>query len=373
MGKHLVSVDRSIPLSKCPHEGHNRWHPDIAPMIHLRDGDEAEIHTRDSFDCQIFEPMRSEDLLKANIGRAHPLTGPIFVEGAAPGDLLAVDILDVISHDVGFTVIFPGFGFLRDLFTTPHLIHWEMREGCAISAELPGVRIPGAPFFGVMGLAPSHNLLQRINQREERLQEVGGAVFLPDPDMAVPANPAIANEALRTISPHETGGNLDIKQFVKGTTVYFPVYQEGGLFSVGDAHFAQGDGESCGSAIETSAILHARFRILKGEAGRRNQRDVSFGNEGAARAPLDSSSRFYATTGTCITDGGENLSEDLSLATRNALLNMIDYISDQFGFSRENALALASVAVNLRISQIVDVPNLTVSAFLPLEIFDEPI
>ncbi len=372
MAKHLLSVERTIPLAKCPSEGHNRWHPDITPMIHVRDGDEAEIHTRDSFDCQIIKSMRGADLLSANLGRAHPLTGPVFVEGAEPGDLLAVDIIDVISHDVGFTVIFPGFGFLRDLFTAPHVVHWEMREGFATSAEFPGVRIAGAPFFGVMGLAPSHELLKRINEREERLQAAGGAVFLPDADMAVPADPAIATLALRTISPHETGGNLDIKQFVKGTTVYFPVYQEGALFSVGDAHFAQGDGESCGSAVETSAILHARFRVLKGEAARRSQKDTSFGNENAARAPLDSSSRFYATTGTCITGDGENLSEDLSLATRNALLNMVDYICDRFGYSRENALALASVAVNLRISQIVDVPNLTVSAFLPLEIFDEP-
>ncbi len=370
MGKHLVSVDRTIPLAERPSEGHNRWHPDITPMIHVQNGDEAEIHTRDSFDCQILKSMRGVDLASTNLGRAHPLTGPVFVEGAAPGDLLAVDILDVKSYDAGFTVIFPGFGFLRDLFTTPHVVHWEMREGFAASADFPGVRIEGAPFFGVIGLAPSHELLKRINAREERLQAQGGAVFLPDADMAVPADPTIADEALRTISPHETGGNLDIKQFVKGTTVYLPVYQEGALFSVGDAHFAQGDGESCGSAIETSAILHARFRVLKGEATRRDQTDASFGNESARRAPLDSSTRFYATTGTCIKGDGENLSEDLSLATRNALLNMVNYIGDRFGFSRENALALASVAVNLRISQIVDVPNVTVSAFLPLEIFD---
>ena len=370
MFKHLVSVDRTLPLGECPAEGHNRWHPDIAPMIFVKSGDEAEIHTRDSFDCQIHKTMSGADLSQASIGRAHPLTGPVYVEGAELGDLLAVDILDVKSHNEGFTVIVPGFGFLRDRFTTPHLVHWDMREGFATSSELPGVRIPGAPFFGVMGLAPSHELLANINAREKNLHERGGAVFLPDSDMAVPADPAIAGEALRTISPHETGGNLDIKQFVKGTTVYLPVYQKGALFSVGDAHFAQGDGESCGSAIETSAILHARFRVLTGVAAERGQTDVSFGNENAERAPLDNSTRFYATTGTCLKGDGENLSEDLSLATRNALLNMVDYIGERCGLSPENALALASVAVNLRISQIVDVPNLTVSAFLPLEIFD---
>ena len=370
MTLHRVTIDRTIPLGERPVEGHNRWHPDIPPMICVATGDEAEIHTRDSFDCQICRPWKGPDLAKASLARAHPLTGPVYVEGAEAGDLLAVDILDVTPHNEGFTVIAPGFGFLRDIFTAPHLLRWDMADGVATSPELPGVRIPGAPFFGVMGLAPSHALLERINARERALRERGGAVFLPEVDMATPSDPAIAATALRTIAPHETGGNLDVKQLVKGTTLYLPVYAKGALFSVGDAHFAQGDGESCGSAIETSAILHARFRVLKGEAARRRQEDASFGNESSPRAPLDLSSRFYATTGTCIAADGRNLSEDLTLATRNALLNMVNYIGDRFGFSPENALALASVAVNLRISQIVDVPNVTVSAFLPLEIFD---
>lgn len=370
MGKHFVPVNRKKPLAECPSEGHNRWHPDIEPMIQLRDGDEAEIQTRDSFDCQICDAMSGADLARVNLGRVHPLTGPVYVEGAEPGDLLAVDILDVHSHNEGFTVIAPGFGFLRDKFTSPHIVHWKMRDGFATSSALPGVRIKGAPFFGVMGLAPSHELLQLINTREKNLFDKGGAVFLPDVDRAIPSDHNIASDAIKTIAPHETGGNLDIKQFIKGTTIYLPVYKEGALFSVGDAHFAQGDGESCGAAIETSAILHAQFRILKGEADRRRQRDVSFGNENALREPIDESRRFYATTGTCIRENGENLSEDLSLATRNALLNIVDYIVDRFDYSPENALALASVSVNLRISQIVNVPNLTVSAFLPLEIFD---
>jgi len=370
LAKYLVSVDRTVPLAQCPSEGHNRWHPDVTPMLHLKSGEEAEIETRDSFDCQIEKTMQSADLARANLGRAHPLTGPVYVEDAAPGDLLAVDILDVRSHDEGFTLIAPGFGFLRDIFTAPLLVHWEMRDGFATSPDLPGVRIKGDPFFGVMGLAPSMALLKQINAREKVLHDRGGQVFLPDTDSAVPSDTAISSQAMRTIAPHETGCNLDMKQLTKGTTIYLPVYAEGALFSVGDAHFAQGDGESCGSAIETSAVLHARFRVLKGEATRRGQKDASFGTESAPRAPLDSSTRFYATTGTCIASDGQNLSEDLSLATRNALLNMIDHISDRYKLAPEYALALASVAVNLRISQIVDAPNLTVSAFLPLEIFD---
>src|ERR1700677_1178335 len=142
-----------------------------------------------------------------------------------------------------------------------------MADGYATSPQLPGVRIQGAPFFGVMGLAPSQQLLERINNRERALYERGGAVFLPEPDKAVPGDPEIARTALRTIAPDETGGNLDVKQLVKGTTLYLPVYAKGALFSFGDAHFAQGDGESCGSAIETSAILHARFRVMKGRGG----------------------------------------------------------------------------------------------------------
>lgn len=366
MTRHILHVDRTVRLADAAHEGHNRWHPDIKPMACVRDGDEAEIHTRDSFDCQICRSMTGADLAGVSIGRAHPLTGPVFVDGAMPGDLLAVDILDIHAHNEGFTVIAPGFGFLRDRFTAPHLVHWQMADGYATSPQMPGVRIEGNPFFGVMGLAPSKPLLATILEREQRLHDKGGAVFLPDPDGAVPA----FDDALRTIPPREMGGNLDIKQLTKGTTVYLPVYAEGGLFSVGDAHFAQGDGESCGSAIETSAILHARFRVLKGEAARRGQKDVSFANETAPRPPLDPSTRFYATTGTCIRDDGENLSEDLTLATRNALLNMVDHICDRYGFTPENAICLASVAVNLRISQIVDVPNVTVSAFLPLDIFD---
>jgi formamidase len=366
---HILSADRTRPLHECPSEGHNRWHPDIEPRIVVKDGDEVEIHTRDSFDCQICRGMTGPDLAKASLGRAHPLTGPVFVEGASPGDILAVDIIDVRAHNEGYTVIAPGFGFLRQEFVEPHIVHWEMADGIATSASLPGVRIPEAPFFGVMGLAPSHELLERINRRERALLDRGGFVFPPDVDGAVPTDPAIAATAIRTIAPHEVGGNLDIRDLTAGTTLFLPVYQEGGLFSVGDAHYAQGDGESCGSAIETSAVLHARFRVLKGEAARRKQIDPSFAREKpTGRAEADG--RFYATTGTCVTSNGESLGEDLNLATRNALLNMVDHLCDWRGLSRNDAVVLCSVAVNLRLSQIADVPNLTVSAVLPLGIFD---
>ena len=260
-----IHLNADKPLADQPHGlGHNRWHPDIAPAIRIASGSTVEMETIDGLDRQITPKTTASDLAKVNMGRIHPLTGPVHVEGAEPGDLLAVKIEAVNTADRGFTFIMPGFGFLREHFPHPFVVHWEMANGFAQSEDLPGVRIPGAPFMGVMGVAPSHDLLARINRREAELLGRGGAVLSPDANAAVPATPSIAANAFRTIAPHETGGNIDIKQLTVGATLYLPVYQPGGLFSVGDAHFAQGDGESCGTAVETSATFVAKFEVLKG-------------------------------------------------------------------------------------------------------------
>jgi len=367
-----LSVDHRQSILKAPHASHNRWHPDIEPALRVAAGDRVEIETRDSFDGQIIpNQTTAEDFAAISIARAHPLTGPIYVEGCEAGDLLAITIEHVAPASHGFTAILPGFGFLRDSFPKPFLVHWEFGGGFAVSPQLPGVRIPGAPFMGVMGLAPSHALLNQILHRERDLQRRGGTVFMPDPSEAVPNSEVIANNGLRTIAPHETGGNMDIKQMVAGTTLYLPVSATGGLFSVGDAHFAQGDGESCGTAIETSATLTARFDVLKGEAARRNQNDPSFAREDYFIDPKFAvPKRFYATTGNSVRRDGRNECEDLTVAARNALLNMVDFIADSYGFTREQAYCIASVAVDLKVSQVVDVPNVIVSAFLPLDIFE---
>lgn len=379
MAHHHIHVDPGRPLGQQADKGHNRWHPDIEPKIRIASGSTVEMGTIDGCDGQITPRTTAADLATLQMGRVHPLTGPVHVAGAEPGDLLAVKIEAIVTADRGFTAIMPGFGFLRELFTTPFLVHWEMAGGVAISPQLPGVRIPGAPFMGVMGVAPSHELLRRIVAREAELLGRGGMVMPPDADGALPATAAIAGHALRTISPHETGGNFDIKSLTAGATLYLPVQVPGALFSVGDAHFAQGDGESCGTAVETSARFVARFELLKGEARRRHQRDPSYalpghahhgaaGVHGAHGAPP--SKGFYATTGQSVTRDGRAESEDLTLAARNALINMIDYIADRWSFTREQAYCLASVAVDLRVSQVVDVPNMTVSAVLPLDIFE---
>jgi formamidase len=365
-----IRLDPHLPLFRQSDKGHNRWHPDIAPSVRIAAGSVIELDTLDGLDGQIGPQTKHEDLASIDLGRVHPMTGPVYVEGAEPGDLLAVKIEAITTAERGFTCIMPGFGFLRDLFPNPFVVHWEMADGFARSKELPRVRIPGAPFMGVMGVAPSHELLQRIVAREAELAQRGGMAMPPDPAGALPTGGSIAAAAFRTIAPHENGGNMDIKQITAGSTLYLPVYVPGALFSVGDAHFAQGDGESCGTAVETTGTFVARFDLLKGEARRRKQTDPSYATE-VPRPERAAPVRFYSTTGICTRKDGRSESEDLTLAARNALINMLDYLGDAYGYSREQAYCLASVAVDLKVSQVVDVPNFIVSASLPLDIFDE--
>ncbi len=290
-----IHLDLHRSLAHQAAKGHNRWHPDIPAKHRVKSGSTVELDVLDGVDGQIRSGMKDADLAGIDMGRVHPLTGPVHVEGAEPGDLLAVKIEAVETIDYGFTAIMPGFGFLRDLFPDPFLVHWEISGGFAQSAQLPGVKIPGAPFMGVMGVAPSHELLARVNAREADLLARGGMVMPPDAAGAVPTDAGIAAKAFRTIAPHENGGNFDIKQLTKGTTLYLPVFVPGALFSVGDPHFAQGDGESCGTAVETAGRFVATFEVMKGEARRRKQHDPSYG---CACCPAPAEGRpYYATTG----------------------------------------------------------------------------
>jgi formamidase len=367
---HRVSIDRSKTLAQEPRTGHNRWHPAIPPIVRADPGDRVILDTRDALDGQITSGTKSADLAGANLDVVHPLTGPVYINGAEPGDLLEVRILEVEPASFGFTAQIPGFGFLRDVFPEPFLVKWDIADGYATSADLPGVRIPGASFPGTIGLAPSADLMRRIQTREQALLERGGVVLPPSAAGAVPTDPSIAGEALRTIPPRETAGNVDIKHLSAGTRLALPVYEPGALFSLGDAHFAQGDGECCGTAIEMCATFHLEFQLRKGVARERNIRDAQFARDDYVVAPeIQAPRRFYATTGLSITSDGENRSEDATLAARNALLNMIDYLGYERGYTRQQAYALCSVAVDLKLSELVDVPNFVVSAFLPLDIF----
>jgi len=331
-------------------------------------GEEVVLQTRNAFDGEVTPSSRAGDLSNLNLNVVHPLTGPVFVNGAEPGDLLEVNILQIEPAAWGFTTIIPGFGFLRDVFLEPYIVHWIIEDGYAESPDLPGVRIPGAPFMGTIGVAPSRELLREIFLREDELLQRGGAVLGPEPNDAVPAQEPIASEALRTIPPREHGGNLDIKQLTAGTRLLLPVFTPGALFSAGDAHFAQGDSECCGTAVEMDCTLHVNFQVRKGEAARRDRLRrgeivVPFEDGKRQAAPR----RFIASTGMCIANGVDE-SENATLASRNALLTMIQLLMER-GWSREQAYCICSVAVDLKVSQVVDVPSFVVSAFLPLDIF----
>src|SRR6266498_3698547 len=307
-----------------------------------------------------------------NLDVVHPLTGPVFVSGAEPGDVLVVEILDVKPDRYGYTVQVPGFGFLRDIFPEPFKVNWDIADGWATSADLPAVRIPGSPFMGTIGLSPGHELLVATTAREQDLLDRGGFVLPPSPASAVPSDPRLAAEGLRTIPPREQAGNVDIKQLGKGAKLLIPVDTPGGLFSAGDAHFAQGDCETCGTAIEMRATLHVRFTVHKGAATARGIRDLQFARDSYVVPPeFSAPRRFFATTGLSVTREGENRPEDLTLAARNALLNMIDHLENERGWTRQQAYAICSVAVDLKVSEVVDVPNFVVSAFLPLDVFTD--
>ena len=364
-----IHIDRGKPLAAEPHLGHNRYHPDIAPVVEVAEGEEIALETRDALDGQITPATTIADFPSLEAGAVHPLTGPVFVKGAEPGDILEIEFTDIEAQPIAFSAIVPGLGFLRDVFTEPFLVHWRIADGWATSTELPGVRIPGAPFMGVSGVAPSAAKLAEWTAREQRVIERGGMALPPDPNGAVPTGPC-GLAGLRTLPPRENGGNFDVKQLTKGAKLFLPVFKEGGLFSTGDGHFAQGDGEVCVTAVEMGATAVVRFKLHKGLADRRKFTAPVFSRTSYFTDPrFAAPERFLGVMGMPINSAGEIEAENLTLACRNAVLNMIELLQER-GFSREQAYVICSVAVDLRVSNVVDVPNYVVSALLPEAIFD---
>jgi len=364
-----IKIDRSKRLKDEPHTGHNRWHPDIPPVIEVDPGEEVALETRDASDGQIHPATSASELARHDAKAVHALTGPVYIKGARPGDLLEIEYLDIIPQPNAWTRMRPGAGFLWDLFSEYYLVHWEIRDAWATSAQLPGIRIPNGSFMGTAGLAPSRIQLETWTRRELDLCKRGGRAALPDPEDAVPAKEPIASEGLRTQPPRENCGNLDAKQLTKGSRLLIPVNVDGALYSVGDAHFAQGDSECCINGIEMGATAVVRFRVLQGEAARRNIKWPRFAHPGYFASPEWAvPQNFIATIGMPVREDGSQEDADLTLAARNALLNMIALLQER-GWSKEQAYIICSVAVDLKISNIVDLPNVTVSAFLPENIF----
>jgi len=364
-----VSIDRTRRLADEPRTGHNRWHPDIPPVIEVEEGEELALETRDALDAYLTPSSTIADFSSIQTGAIHPLTGPVLIKGARPGDLLEVEFVDIVPQRWALTAIMPGLGFLRDVMTTPYLVHWDIANGWATSRQLPHVRIPDASFMGVSGVAPSHAQVEAWSRREAELGARGGMIFPPDTAGAVPGTGVAASQGLRTLPPRENGGNFDVKQLSKGSRLLLPVAVEGALFSTGDGHFAQGDGEVCVTAIEMGATCVTRFRVHRGEAERRGIRWPRFQRSDYFVDPrFAAPQRFVATMGMPVDDQGVNQGENLNLACRNAVLNMMGLLQER-GYTREQAYIICSVAVDLRISNVVDVPNYVVSAFLPEDIF----
>jgi formamidase len=339
---------------------HNRWHPDIEPVLTVSAGEVFTVECQDGGGNQLSRASKHQDLLTIDGGLSHPLAGPIYVNGAEPGDLLEVSFLEFQPADFGWTGIFPAFGVLADLFQEPYLVKWEIDGGHARTSALPGVALPAAPFPGVVGVAPSHETLARWQARENAAAAHGAAVVFPSsPESAIPS---YAAGGIRTVPARELGGNLDIRQLGVGGRLFIPVDVPGALLSIGDVHFVQGDGEVCGAALEIAAAVTLKVDVVK-----RPPRVPRF----PAYAPAPQPTRpWFATTGMPINADGVLEYENFGLCMRNALVEMIEYLVSTYGFAREAAYALTSVAVDLRLSSVVGAPMVVVSAFVPLDIFE---
>jgi formamidase len=314
------------------------------------------FEVRDSRDRLITRDSDHHDL-PAVPAIAHPLTGPLEVSGAEPGDVLELEVLAYETDDFGWTAIWPGSGFLGDLFDRPFLARWELADGVASSEQIPGVGVPACVHAGVIGVAPSHDLFERARDREAAL----GTANPPSPEHAWPPEAA---DGLRTYPPRENGGNMDIRDLGPGARLWLPIHVPGALLSVGDLHFAQGDGEVCISAIETGGAATFRVGLRRPEPGGWHPRFPCY------EAPPRPSRAMFATTGIPLADDGGQGDLDLNLATRRALLELLGWLEQERGLPREAAYVLMSVAAELRVSELVDAPNALVSAALPLEVFE---
>jgi acetamidase/formamidase len=313
---------------------HGEWDPALPPRLTIASGETAVIETRDAANGKVRDRMTAAELealpgdlrVLVDQGAAdqarefetpgHALTGPIAIEDAQPGDTLQIDVLAIEPAAWGWSSVRPGFGLLADDFPDRFTRVWDLRDG--VTGRLGDrLQAPLAPFLGVMGVAPAG----------------------PRP--------------VSTIPPRSVGGNLDIKQLTAGSTLYLPVAVPGALFSTGDAHGAQGDGEVCGTGIEMESVATLRFTL---------RRDLVLDGprfEIVGALPESGQSGWFATTG---------IGPDLYAASQAAIRAMIAHLGDRYGLPAEDAYILCSVAVDLRISEVVDAPNWVVSAFLPTSV-----
>ena len=388
----IYSLDSNKKFTEQEKLGHNRWHPDIPPVATVQPGDDFRIDCREWFDGFIKNDDSAEDILNAPMSTVHTLSGPFRVEGAQPGDLLILDILDVgpipqetgplAGQGWGYTGIFAkhnGGSFLVDQFPDAYKAVWEFRGQKATSRHVPGVSFDGLIHPGVIGTAPSAELLAKWNKRE-------GDLIATDPHrvppLALPPEPQdvvlgsldrgewerVGSEAARTAPPRENGGNQDIKNLTKGTRIFYPVYVEGANFSVGDLHFSQGDGEItfCGG-IEMGGFIDFHVDIIKGGMETYGVAENAIFMPGRVDPTY---SEWLAFSGTSVTLDGEQRYLDSHLSYQRACLHAIEYLT-KFGYSPEQAyLLLGAAPIEGRLSGVVDIPNSCSTVYLPTAIFD---
>lgn len=301
-----------------PEALHYAWDNSLAPALEVEPGDTVVLHVRDASDEQIREQSSAEDVGTLDFTRVNPVCGPVFVKGAKPGAVLAVELLEFQPKGWGWTAIIPGFGLLADEYPEPWLRISQV-EGQRVRFS-ERVTLPFRPFPGTLGVA------------------------LPEPG------------AHSIVPPSRFGGNLDVKHLTQGTTVYLPIGVEGALFSLGDTHAAQGDGEVCGTAVETTMEVVARLSVRQDLRLHAPAADLPAG-------PVEA--REGSPHHLCLGVG-----PDLMDATRDAVRATIAWLGDEHGLDREEAYALASVACDLRIHEVVDAPNWVVGCSIPLSIFE---
>ncbi len=308
-------------LSATDDNVHSEWDRTLEPVLEVEPGDTITFECRDAWDSLIKEDTTAEGVPKALEKRegGMPITGSVAVEGASPGDVLAVEILDVEHDSWGWTVFRPStdeFGLLYEEFEEWGLHYWHLDED--VGHFVDGIEVPLDPFPGTIGIAP-------------------------------------ADETTRSMGPpHDAGGNMDNKHLTAGTTLYLPVEVSGALLSIGDGHAAQGDGEICGGAIETPISIDVRVDVQHDRNISQPQYHMSGGTASRGDVPT------YSTMG---------ISSDLMDAARKATRSMVDHLHEERGLSKHDAYILTSVAADLKINEVVDKPNWAVSSHLPEDIF----
>jgi formamidase len=362
-----ISVARGESIVRHPENSHNRIWPELEPIASIDPGQQVELELRDGMDGALSPSSDSSSLATINLDANHPLTGPIEINGARPGDVLVVTPSRIEPDRFGATAVIPGFGLLGDLFNEPYLVRWTIEDGVARSEELPGIAIRGRPFLGCVAVAPSPELFAEVARREQALADRGGQVLPPEPRSAIPNQEPYASQALRTIPPRENGGNLDVAQLREGSRLLLPVHVPGAMLSAGDLHFAQGEGELCGTAIEIAGTVTLDVSLRKAETLRWRPR---FPAIEYTQAASNTERACFETMGIPLTDEGENASMDVTLAARRALLELIGWLEAERGLTPAQAYVLASVAADLRVAEVVNVPNPLVTCRLSLDVFE---